>query len=92
MELNEVIENASLFSKMRKPKSAEDFGDDKTIGLKLKRRGKPFMDLGDYDFGFFLGEYRDQWHVGAHMIMSFNPDRLDSYDSLEDLKENWILD
>ena len=92
MELNEVILNAPLFGEKRKPKSESDFGDERTVGLKLKRAGKRFEDFTDYDFGYYLGWYKERYHVGTQIVLSFEPSRLESYNSLEELKENWILD
>lgn len=76
----------------RIPKSNVDFGDDRTIGLKLKSTKRTLVDYRDHDFGYFLGEYKGKWYVGTHQIMSFVPSLLAEYNSLEDLKRNWILD
>lgn len=92
MDLNKVILNATLFGGKRSPKSEYDFGDEKTVGLKLKRAGKAFDYFNDHDFGYYLGYYGGKYHVGTHVILSFVPSKLESFDSLEELKENWILD
>lgn len=90
-QLSEVIFNAPLFGPRRKPESEDDFGDKATVGLQVKAR-KPFPELGDHDFGFYLGCYQDKFHIGTHEIGVFRPTKLVSFDSMEDLQRKWCLD
>jgi len=91
-KLGRIIFDAPLFGKKRSPKNECDFGDEQTVGLKLKRSGKSFNSLGDHDYGVFLGENDGQFHVGTMEILSFTPSKLESFDTLEKLKQQWILD
>lgn len=86
-----VILGAPLYGPKRVPVSEMDFGDEATIGLQVKTR-KPPKDLSDHDFGFYLGYCDGQWHVGTHEIGTFRPTKLESFDTLEELKQKWILD
>lgn len=90
--LRDVIMNAPVLGAKRKPVSETDFGDERTVGLKLKKSGKAFEKFEDHDFAFYLGFYEGEWHVGTHRISEFTPSKLRSYISLEELKKDWILD
>jgi len=90
--LRNVLWNAPVLGVKRKPVSETDFGDERTVGLKLKTSGKDFGKLEDHDFAFYLGFYEGEWHVGTHRICEFSPSKLKSYISLEELKKDWILD
>jgi hypothetical protein len=70
----------------REPISAEDWGDDETIGLQLKRRGMKGLG-GDKDFGVFLGGTK----VGIKNF-DFSVKEILTYDSVEAMKQEWILD
>lgn len=92
INLSDVVSNAPLFQATRKARSETDFGDQKTVGLKVKAIDKSFDELEDHDFGIYLGYYSGQYHVGTCKILEFAPSKLASYDTLEELHENWILD
>ena len=89
--LMDVIMDIPLFGEKRVPTHEMDFGDEKTVGLQVKT-GKPFKDLTNHDFGFYLGYCAGQWHVGTHEIGTFRPTKLESFNTLEDLKQKWRLD
>ena len=89
--LMDVIMAAPLPGEKRVPVSEMDFGDQATVGLQVKT-GKRFKDLTDHDFGFYLGYCAGQWHVGTHEIGTFRPTKLESFDTLEKLKQKWMLD
>jgi len=90
----EVVENAPIFMPKRRPTSEYDFGDTRTIWLKLKRAGKNITNFEDHDFGRFLGPYKGKWYVGTYGILTINcvPSRLEEFDTLEALKLQWQLD
>jgi len=91
--LSDVVANARLLQATRKAKSETDFGDQKTVGLKVKAIDKSYDELEDHDFGVYLGYYNGQYHVGTNKILDLlEPSKLVSYDTLEELHENWILD
>ena len=94
METNlaRVLLNTFLWGTKRKPVSEFDFGDEVTVGLHVKRRGKNIETATDHDYGIYLGESEGKFHVGTHIIMSFAPDKLESFSTLEELKQQWILD
>lgn len=92
MDLGHVIMNSKIFIPRRRPEHEDDFGDEATIGLQLKRKGKSFEELGDYDFGFFLGKVDGMFHIGTHEVGVFKPTRLESYKTMEALHKSWRLD
>lgn len=90
--LRKVLMNAPILGVRRKPVSETDFGDERTVGLQLKKFGKTLEQFEDHDFAFYLGFYEGEWHVGTCKIAEFIPSKLRSYISLEELKRDWILD
>lgn len=92
MDLNEVIMNSAILGRKRIAKSANDFGDDATVGLQLKRLRKTMANYEDHDFAFYLGMVNGKFHVGTHEIGTFMPTKLESFDNLDDLKREWELD
>lgn len=92
LTLYDVLMNAPLFEPKRTPYAEYDFGDEATVGLHVKISGKGICDAKDHDFGIYLGEYKGKFHVGTSTIMDFVPSRLESFDSLEELKMKWVLD
>lgn len=91
-KLAAIVLDAPIFGGKRRPLSEDDFGDDLTAGLHLKRRVPRIPNHGDHDFGIYLGLVDKQYHVGTMMVMSFVPSRLESFDTLEELHKEWILD
>jgi hypothetical protein len=87
-----VLMNTSLWGHKRKPVSAFDFGDQETVGLCVKRCGKNIENFVDHDFGIYLGESYGKFHVGTMKIMEFKPEKLESFSTLEELKQQWMLD
>lgn len=92
MDLNETILDANIYGKKRVPKSEFDFGDDATVGLKVKKINIAFANYSDHDFGVFLGKVKNQYHIGTMEILSFQATQLDSFNTLEELKSVWQLD
>lgn len=91
--LYQVMMDAPMFGTKRKSHTPQDFGDDATVGKCLKVIGKTLLDeYKDYDFGMYLGKQNGKYHVGMCEMMSFTPSKLESFDSLESLKEKWELD
>lgn len=91
-KLAEIISEAPIFGVKRRALSEDDFGDDLTAGLHLKRRVPHTPHHGDHDFGIYLGKVDNQFHVGTMLVLSFMPSKLESFNTLEDLHNNWILD
>jgi hypothetical protein len=94
-KLVDVLLNARLFRTKRNPESRNDFGDDSTVGLHLRKMG--FFDRKDLDpeahvWGRYLGEYDSKWYVGTYSTFEFYPKALAEYNSLEKLKQVWELD
>lgn len=99
--VNSVRANRILLSKAdavmsdekRFPTGPFDFGDEQTIGMHMKRVGKNVLELGEFDFGLFLGEVDGSWAVGIKDMMTVLPlVGAELYESLEELKEEWQLD
>ena len=77
----------------RRPSGPFDFGDNETIGLHMKRSGKSLLELGEFDFGLYLGEHEGKWAVGIKDMKTKLPlVGAELFDSLEQLKEEWQLD
>ena len=91
LTLGDVLSKIQIKNK-RIPDSRSDFGDLATVSLKLRRMGKSLASYGDYDFGHYLGCVEGKFHVGTHKIMEFHPSKLETFDSLSDLKQQWELD
>jgi hypothetical protein len=89
--LEEVINSNWHEKPTYKAQSADDFGNSRSIGLCVKRR-KDFHDLSDHDFGIYLGEYCGKFHIGTMPVSTFHPSQLESFDSLDLLKRQWMLD
>lgn len=92
MTLQEVVFESPLFGERRIPRDINDFGDNETVGLKVKRNGRTFFQQQDHDFGVYLGYVNGQYHIGTCEIMSFVPSELESFATLEELKQQWELD
>lgn len=90
--LSEVILQMTILPITKNPKSRDDFGGINSVGLKVRRTGKQFTQYADHDFGTYLGLYKEQFHIGTCEIVSFHPTKLESFNSLEELKKEWELD
>ena len=85
--------NAVMSDEKRLPNGPFDFGDEQTVGLHMKRVGKNILELGEFDFGLYLGEVDGQWVVGIKDMMTTLPlVGAELFESLEDLKQEWQLD
>lgn len=91
VELSQIVVQAPLTGIKRIPQNIDDYGDDATVGMRLKKR-KERCTFMDHDYGVYLGTYNQQYHVGTCECGSYMPSRLVSYRSLEDLKKEWLLD
>ena len=81
--------------KTRIPKTQDDFGDDQTVGLCLKRRNRCIFSGDPNDsFGLFLGlDDNNKYIVGINELgHKFKFVGGESFDSIEDLKDDWVLD
>ncbi len=88
--------DSPVFSVPRPTTKHDDFGDQETVGKHLKRRYIEFSDYEEYDFAIYLGKHESvlgtKYIVG---IKNYEGNRLisgESFNSLEELKEAWILD
>lgn len=70
--------------------SSDDFGDEATVGLHLKRRRKIDRDANG-DFGIFAGEVDGTWLVAIKNAV-WRIEGAEAYSSLKELKEAWELD
>lgn len=73
----------------RKLNSPDDWGDDDTRMISLKKKNYYIANMDD--FSYYLGEYEGSYYVGlkdweGHIT------RLVKYDSLEVLKNKWECD
>jgi len=89
----------------RVPTSADDFGDELTINLNIKRRIERLpspqgvllnKDNNHEQFGIYAGHREDcplpeKWCVVLKDVM-WNPVGVECYATLEALKEDWELD
>lgn len=73
---------------MRRLASPDDWGDAATIGICLKRHN---YNYGENDFGIYLGQYPEGWVVGIQDI-GFEVIKFEVFESLEELKNEWICD
>lgn len=72
----------------RKPQNAEDWGDQDTVGVCLKTR-----DHGSTcQFGRYLGLIDGKYWIGTFLADAFTPGPALGYESIEDMKKDWILD
>jgi|WetSurSiteA1Bulk_404760.scaffolds.fasta_scaffold102747_1 hypothetical protein len=95
IQLIDVLLNSKIFGIKRSPKSRNDFGDDETVGMHVRKIGE--FDQKDLDpdahvWGRYLGGYNGKWYVGTYPTSEFCPKALTEYDSLEKLKQVWELD
>ena len=71
----------------RKPEHKGDFGDEKTIGLTVRKiDGKFSVSKADCT-GFFVGKHKGRYCIAFRELAGCV-----SYPSLESLKEDWELD
>lgn len=76
----------------RTPTAADDFGDEMTVGLCVKRQSHNMATSDPNDsFGFYLGQHADGFVIGVHDLF-FRPSAAEVYPTLEDLKADWRLD
>jgi hypothetical protein len=84
----------------RIPKNQLDYGDDKTIGCCLKRRNRDVLakDVGNR-FGVYLGKHKiesdgiERFYVGINTFSSrYNFSATESFDDLQEMINEWVLD
>lgn len=76
----------------RIPQNQDDWGDDKTIGLQLKKRDFDFNNSDPSDsFGMYLGSYDNKYVVVRYGLLYEVLDAV-VYDSQEEMKKDWVLD
>lgn len=70
-----------------------DFGDQRTVGLHLKRNSFTFgsPDREDGWFGVYLGAHDGKFAVGTWGTL-YGRIGVELFDTLEELKEEWRLD
>lgn len=90
----EALLNSTLLGLRRIPKNSEDYGDDQTVGLCLKRKNvNVFEGNPDDKFGIFLGKQKDKFIVGVNKLGSkFNFTACETFDNLNEMISEWILD
>jgi hypothetical protein len=82
----------------RKPRDAEDWGDQATIRMQLKRKGRTLETAQDGDYGVYLGDHsawaqkKPAYVVGLKPITSFKLIGVEIFSSVEDMKAEWMLD
>lgn len=90
----EALLNTSFFGVRRIPKGSEDYGDDQTVGLCLKRKNViVFEGNPDDKFGIFLGKQEDKFIVGVNKLGSrFDFTACETFDSFNEMVSEWVLD
>lgn len=85
--------DSGVFGEKRTPYAPFDYGDDKTVGLNLKRNS---YDFGSSDpdnvFGIYLGKHNDGYVVGVKKLDYSGWSGCEIFDSLGDLHAEWRLD
>jgi len=69
----------------RVPHSTDDFGDDPTIGVTLKRRGKRGR-------GIYLGCHGGIWIVGVTKAGGTEFSKTEVFSSWDDMRREWRVD
>lgn len=82
--------NTPLSNDRRVPESADDFGDARTVGLHLKRRGYSIEHDHPEPFGRYLGKHEDGYVVAVSGVLDMVGAAV--YNTLEELKQDWQLD
>ena len=90
----EALMNTPMFGEMRRPKGSEDYGDDGTVGLCLKRKNvNVFEGNPDDKFGIFLGKQEDKFIVGVNKLGSkFDFTACETFDEFNEMVSEWVLD
>lgn len=92
--LHKLINKMKGMIESRVPKSQNDFGDEKTTLLCLKRKGVDIFE-GDPNnkFGIFLGEHENKFVVGVNDIGNkYKFNSCEVFDSEVEMKQTWVLD
>jgi hypothetical protein len=87
--------DSPVLGNKRSPEDRFDFGDSKTVGLSLRRRGVTIgrSDIQpDDSFGMFLGQHPDGWVVAVKKFNFSGFSACEVHPSLESIKCNWELD
>jgi hypothetical protein len=93
-EIFQAFLDAKIIGTKRRPVSRDDFGDDATIGLCVRKRKGLYqtLDMEAYVFGKYLGEVKGKWIIAAMRTLDLIPTDLIEYDSLIQLQNDWELD
>jgi len=79
----------------RNPTSADDWGDEETVGLQVRElkdgRAVPIDEQKDGSWGRYLGEHGGKYVV-LMLSLFYRPFGVAEYSSVEDMKRDWCLD
>jgi len=76
----------------RRPTSTQDYGDQDTVGLHMKRNTFDIGDVAADDvFGLYLGKHHDGYVIMVTDIWS-KPNGAEVFETIEEMKEEWQLD
>lgn len=82
----------------RRPTGPYDFGDKETLRLHLKRPNFNDRPIDD-QFGLYLGEHSLEVNSGKKWFcvcvfhtVTCKAEKLEAYESLDELKQEWMLD
>lgn len=81
------LNNDKPFGPFRELKTPDDWGDDATIGVHLKRKNTNIISAKESDFGRFLGGTLVGIKNWEGRIISG-----ELFDSLDELKSIWVID
>lgn len=87
--------DSPIFGNKRSPENRSDFGDDRTVGLSLRRIGIN-VDCKDFapddSFGLFLGKHSEGWVVAIKKLDFSGFSACEIHSSLESVQRKWELD
>lgn len=88
--------NSPVFCEKRDVSNRGDFGDEKTVGLSLRRLGVTGLSMNGYDpdnaFGEYLGQHDDGYVVGIKKLDYSAWSGCEVFETLDELKRRWELD
>jgi hypothetical protein len=90
-EVGEIIMDSPVLRPFRELKGPDDWGDQDTVGVHLKKLNYNFSEAKAEDFGRYLGKHDIGYVVGVKNW----PGQVVSgevFETLEELKQRWQID
>lgn len=90
-EVGQFWLDSPVLQTQRKIAHHEDWGDQATVGINLKRRGVPFYQATEECYGLYLGKHEKGFVVGIKSwVTALKSGEL--FETLEELKQRWEID